>query len=299
MSNNLAVLVTGSSSGFGRLIVDTLAREGHTIFATMRGVEGKNADKAQAIRDFAATENLAIHVLELDVTDDASVNAAVEAAAAEAGTIDVVVNNAGLGNFGVSEAFDIAQSQKLFDVNVFGVQRVTQAALPYMRKQGSGVIFNVSSGLGRFVFPFMGVYNATKWALEAISETLRYEVGPLGVDVVVIEPGAFGTSFGANMIQGVNGAVHGEYGVVAEVFQQFAAGFEQMIGNTPDPQIVADAVLEILNQPQGAREFRRLVGPDMQGLQPINELSEQIQQAILGNMGLGTLLPKSVAAEEA
>ncbi len=287
MSN--VVFITGSSTGFGRLSAFTQARQGDTVFATMRGVEGKNAEAAQALRDQAAAENLNIHVLELDVTDQASIDAAVQAAINQAGRIDVLVNNAGLGTFGITEAFSVEQTHHLFNVNVYGVLRVSQAVLPHMRAQGSGLIFNVSSGLGRMVIPFVGVYNATKWALEGLSESMRYELTALGIDVVVIEPGAFGTSFGGNMIPAAHPEIQEGYGVVAQVMGQFAAGFEEMLGNTPDPQLVPDAIAEIINLPREERPFRRLVGPDVQHLQTLNEMSESFQARMFDGMGLSAL----------
>ena len=188
------ILITGTSSGFGKNASIALAQKGHTVFATMRGVEGKNADQATALREQAQDKGWDLFVLELDVTDDASVTKAVDQAVSKAGGLDVLVNNAGIGNFGIQETFTPEQVQKLFDVNVFGVLRLNRAVLPSMRKAGSGTIIYISSGLGRVLFPFVGPYAATKFAVEALAEAASYELKPLGIHTHIIQPGAYGTS---------------------------------------------------------------------------------------------------------
>jgi NAD(P)-dependent dehydrogenase (short-subunit alcohol dehydrogenase family) len=162
MSTPLSILITGSSSGFGRLTAEALARKGHTVFASMRGVAGKNAAKAEQLRQWARQENVNLHVVELDVTNEASAEAAAAAVVNTAGRIDVLINNAGVGAFGLNERFTAEQLQNLFDVNVFGVHRVNRAVLPTMRRQGSGLLVYITSALGRFMVPNMGTYSASK-----------------------------------------------------------------------------------------------------------------------------------------
>ena len=149
MNSKQVVLITGSSTGFGRLFADTLARNGHTVFATMRDLGGRNAKNASAIRALAEKDSLPIYVLELDVTDDASVERAVDAAIGKAGRIDVAINNAGYVVSGLAEAVTTAQAQRLMDTNFFGPLRVNRAVLPHMRRQRSGVLMHISSGAGR------------------------------------------------------------------------------------------------------------------------------------------------------
>ena len=173
------ILITGASTGFGRDTAETLARAGHTVFASMRDPEAKNRAHADALRG----QN--IEVLELDVTDSQSVDRAVAAVVAKAGRIDVLINNAGVLTAGVSEAFTPEQATALFDVNVIGVHRVTRAVLPHLRRQHDGLIINLSSVLGRVTFPFVGLYGASKFAVEALTDTYRYEVSQLGIDVVL------------------------------------------------------------------------------------------------------------------
>src|SRR5215468_9802897 len=183
------ILITGASSGFGHDTAKTLFRAGHTVYASMRGAEGKNRQAAEALR------KLGINTVELDVSDDASVEAGVKTVLAEAGTIDVLVNNAGIASVGVTEAFTTEQAKAIFDTNVIGLLRVTRAVLPSMRQKRDGLIINIGSILGRVTFPFVGIYGASKFAVEALTESLRYEVSQLGVEVVAVQPSAYPTNF--------------------------------------------------------------------------------------------------------
>ena len=178
------VLITGCSSGIGRAAAEHLAALGHTVVATARRLD--------AIADLAAR---GCRTLALDVTDEASMRAAVEATIAAHGRIDVLVNNAGYSQSGAVESVPVARARAQFETNVFGPLRLTQLVLPGMRQRGSGRIVNVSSMGGRLVFPGGGVYHASKYALEALSDALRYELRPFGVAVVLIEPGLVRTQF--------------------------------------------------------------------------------------------------------
>jgi NAD(P)-dependent dehydrogenase (short-subunit alcohol dehydrogenase family) len=192
------ILVTGSNSGFGRLIVETLARQGYQVFAGMRAVPGKNAPAAEELRALAQRERLALQIVEIDVTDDASVEQAIAAMIGESGRLDVVVNNAGVSYSGPLEAFTLEQIQQQFATNVFSVLRVNRAVLPQMRKQGSGLLLQIGSIAGRLAVPFLGLYGATKFALEGLTESYRYELAPFGIDAAIIEPGTFPTTISAN-----------------------------------------------------------------------------------------------------
>ncbi|MGH1361906.1 MAG: SDR family oxidoreductase [Calditrichia bacterium] len=287
------VLVTGSSNGFGYLIVQSLLSKGHTVYATMRGAAGKNSAKAAELSSFAEGKSGAIHILDMDVTDDASVEQAV-AKAVELGGIDVVVNNAGYGVAGYTEAVTTDQMKHIFDVNVFGVHRVIRAALPGMRAQGSGLFINISSVMGRVVLPFASPYTATKFALEGFSESLRYELAPIGVDVTIIEPGGFGTGFLAAMVAGTDEARLEGYGPLKEIPDQMWGGFEQALASddAPDPQLIADAALELIETPAGQRPLRVVVDPMSGGEGPsaINGLTGEIQTGLMTNFGMADSL---------
>ena len=170
------VLITGASTGFGRDTAERLARRGHQVFATMRDVSGRNAKHRESLEQLASAERLQLRVLELDVTDEESVQRAVSSALEEAGHLDVVINNAGVATLGVSEAYTTEQFQRLFDVNVFGVQRVNRAVLPSMRQRRNGLLIHISSGAGRCAVPGMAAYCASKYALEAIADAYRFEL---------------------------------------------------------------------------------------------------------------------------
>jgi len=251
------VLITGTNSGFGWLTAKSIAALGHKVYATMRDTGGKNADKAKAL---AEVEN--ITVLDVSLSDDTSVKNAIDTIIATDGTIDVLVNNAGIGMFGVAESSTPADVQRMFDVNVIGPWRLIKLALPSMRKQSEGLIINVSSGWGRFSAPFSGVYAASKFALEGLSEALHYEVRPLGVDVAIIQPGAFPTEMSQKVQFGSDSSVVDDYKVIADVPNKMSAAIGQMFETSnPNPQDVADAVINLINLPKGQRPLRTVVDP--------------------------------------
>lgn len=226
MNSPQSIFVTGSSSGIGRSICETLARQGHTVFATMRQVSGKNAAAAQELQALAQQENLALHVIELDTTDDASVASAVEAALGIAGKIDVVVNNAGVMAIGISEAMTVSQVQQMYDVNVVGAFRVNQAVLPHMRQRGSGYLIYVSSTGSLIVFPFMGMYGATKAAFSAMAEALHYELYTLGIDTTILQCGAYATSLPNNVQVGTRDGIADRMACLALLPMRLSEAFQ-------------------------------------------------------------------------
>src|SRR4030088_651695 len=216
MNSKQVVLITGSSTGFGRLFTETLARNGHTVFATMRDPGGHNAKNASEIRTLAEQDSLLIHALELDVTDDASVERAVDAAVAKAGRIDVAITNAGYFLSGLEEAVATEQARRLMDTNFLGPVRVNRAVLPHMRRQRSGVLLHISSGAGRIIAPSMGFYCASKFALEALAEAYSYELAAQGIEPVIVEPGPYDTPVVGNMVRVADEARTDTYGAVKQ-----------------------------------------------------------------------------------
>ncbi len=280
------VFVTGSSSGFGFLIAKSLIEQGYTVIATMRDLAGKNADQAKALK---AAAKGTLHLLELDVTSDESVKKAVEQALKLTGKIDVLVNNAGIGGGGYTEAFSTEQFQQIFDVNVFGIQRVMRALLPAMRKQHSGLIINISSTQGRVVIPFAGAYTASKYALEGLTETYRYELSQAGVDVVSVEPGGFMTGYWSKLIPPADSARATDYpDMTPDGFWKGVVGMLQG-ENAPNPQAVADAVIRLIETPAGQRPLRTVVDPltGGQAHATINQTTDQVQQQLLTAFGMG------------
>jgi NAD(P)-dependent dehydrogenase (short-subunit alcohol dehydrogenase family) len=175
------VLITGCSSGFGKLAAVAFARRGDAVFASMR-----NLDRAQSLRDAASAASVAVDVMQLDVTDRGSVEAAVAAVYKKAGRIDVLVNNAGVGAVAPTEEFEDDETLRVFDTNVFGVLRVTRAVAPIMREQQGGRVINVGSLAGIVASPFRGIYSASKAAVEAITDAMYYELHPFGIHVCVV-----------------------------------------------------------------------------------------------------------------
>jgi NAD(P)-dependent dehydrogenase (short-subunit alcohol dehydrogenase family) len=199
-------------------------------------------------------------VLEADLTDSASVDAAVEAVIAAEARIDVLVNNAGNFTSGIAETFTDEDVDFLFDVHFKGTWRTIKQVLPHMRQQGEGLIINTSSVLGRFSSPFMSFYNAAKFAVEGLSEGLRYELRPLGIDVAIIQPGAFPTEIFGKAGQGSDSSVIAGYGELANIPEQIGVGMGQLFETAkPNAQDVADAVLRLIELPKGQRPLRTVV----------------------------------------
>jgi NAD(P)-dependent dehydrogenase (short-subunit alcohol dehydrogenase family) len=294
MSNIQTVLITGSSSGFGFLISRTLLEKGYVVLATMRDLANRNATRAKELQTFAEGTKGSLQLLELDVTSDASVDAGIMQAVERTGHIDAVVNNAGFGVGGYAEGFTIDQFQKIFAVNVFGVHRVNRAVLPLMRKQGNGLLIHISSVMGRVVIPFAAPYTATKYAVEGLAESYRYELSGTGVDVVIVEPGGFGTGFAANILYPADEERVASYGSLAEMPNQMWGNLIQMLeaDDAPNPQAVADAVLNLIETPAGQRPLRTVVDPLTGGEAPsvVNRTSDQVQQQLLSSFGLADLL---------
>jgi NAD(P)-dependent dehydrogenase (short-subunit alcohol dehydrogenase family) len=283
MNSKQAVLITGSSTGFGRLFTETLARKGHTVFATMRDPGGRNAKNAAEIRTLAEKDSLPIHVLEMDVTEDASVERAVDAVIAKAGRIDVAINNAGYYLSGLEEAVTTEQAQRLMDTNFIGSVRVNRAVLPHMRRQRSGVLMHISSGAGRVVLPSAGFYCASKFALEALAESYSYELASQGIESVILEPGPYETPVFGNMVTAADEARTDTYGAVKQIPAKINAALSSVAGNAQD---VADAVLRIIETPAGEKQLRYLVSPESFGVDQINALSKQVQANLLEAFGV-------------
>jgi NAD(P)-dependent dehydrogenase (short-subunit alcohol dehydrogenase family) len=277
------VLITGASTGFGRLFTETLARKGHTVFATMRDLGGRNAKNASEIRTLAQNESLPIHVLEMDVTDDASVERAIDAAVSKAGRIDVAINNAGYFLTGLEEAVTTEQARRLMDTNFLGPVRVNRAVLPHMRRQRGGVLMHISSAAGRVVVPSTGFYCASKFALEALAEAYSYELAAQGIESVIVQPGAYETPVFGNTVTAADEGRTSTYGAVRELPAKINAALASGAGNA---QEVADAVLRIIETPAGEKQLRYFVSPQKYGVDEINAVSKQVQGSVLEALGI-------------
>ena len=257
------VLITGCSSGFGKLAAIEFAKRGESVFASMRDLA-----KAGALCDAAAAAGVSVEILQLDVTDRASVDAAIANVVQQAGRIDVLVNNAGIGAVGPTEEFDDDEFTRVFDTNVFGILRVTRAVVPHMRAQQSGRIIHVGSLAGIVASPFRGIYSATKAAVEAITDAMYYELHPFGVHVCVIEPGFFETSIGDNRIQMRRDADASPY---ADLFRRYESSSTKAPGGAvrADPQAVADIIVVAATAEQPKRRYP--VGKDAELVAPLHK----------------------------
>ncbi len=286
------ILITGASGGFGKLTTLTLLKDGHQVAATMRNVQTKNKEVATELKAAGA------QIVELDVTDDNSVTKGVNHAIEMLRGIDVVINNAGVGTIGMQEHFTPEDFKQLFDINVFGVQRVNRAVLPHLREKGNGLIIYVSSLLGRFALPFYGPYNASKWAMEAMAENYRVELSGFGIDNCIVEPGGYPTTFMVNLMKPSDNSRTDSYGEFMNAPGQLASGFEQALANNPsqDPQNVADAIAKLINSSAGERPFRTIADNMGMGaaIKPYNDMLEQVTAGIYGNFGMGDMLKLKV-----
>ena len=233
------ILITGASSGIGRDAALKLAGQGHKVYAAARRMD--------KLEELASEKQGNIFPLALDITDEASIGAAVETIIQKEGRIDVLVNNAGFGYFGPIETVPIEEARKQLDVNIFGLASLTRKVLPYMRQNSGGRIINISSIAGRMTVPFGGWYNISKYAVEAFSDALRMEVKPYGIKVSIIEPGGIKTAWGGIA------ADHLEESAAGSVYEERAGRFARIIrkgygGNLLSPASrIANAISRATN----------------------------------------------------
>ena len=232
-------LVTGCSSGIGLETAVALAREGHFTFATMR-----NLKKAETLEKIVKDENLPISILELDVDNKESMDNAIEKIIKQKGRIDTLVNNAGWGMWGTVEDVSIDEFKEQFETNFFSIVRMIQKIAPIMRKQKSGSIVNVSSVAGRIGFPVSPAYISSKFALEGLSECLRFELSPFGINVITIEPGVIKTNFFDSMKMAKRSDSNSVYN---DITSKVISGVKMMAEMGTEPKEVANAILKSIN----------------------------------------------------
>lgn len=290
------VVITGASSGFGNLTARALARAGHTVYAGMRATTGRNRRAVEELADLAAAEGLALRGLEMDVQDQASVDAAIEAIVSEQGRLDVVVHNAGHMVLGPTEAFTPEQVAELYDVNVVATQRVNRAALPVLRAQGSGHLVWVASSSTRGGHPpFLAPYFAAKAGMDALAESYAAELVRFGIDTTIVVPGAYpsGTQHFAHAGAPADveraAAYDERYGELRDAMAPALAGIFPE-GRTVDE--VADAVVGAVGRPAGERPFRVHVDPSRDGSELVSAVYDRIRAEFYRRIGIGELLPE-------
>ncbi|GGD30360.1 SDR family oxidoreductase [Flavobacterium orientale] len=273
------ILITGCSSGFGFEAAKYLAEKGHHVYATMRNAAGSNASAAVALQHFATTHKAKIDVIDLDVTSDESVSVAMT----RIPTVDVLINNAGRGFGGPVEAFSAAECLAQLDLNIVGTIRMAKAVLPGMRAQKSGLIIQLSSIAGRLAVPGFGIYHASKWGVEGLSEAMRYELAPLGIDVAVVEPGPFSTNFFPSLITAKDDEIAKAYEHVGAFSAEFGTKTQAAFADEQaptDPMIVVQLFEALINAPAGSRPLRNVAGLDF-GTRHINDAVEPLRKGVL------------------
>jgi NAD(P)-dependent dehydrogenase (short-subunit alcohol dehydrogenase family) len=292
---NQVIVITGASSGFGALTARALARAGHIVYASMRETKGRNAPQVAEAAAFAAEHQVDLRTVELDVAEQASVEAAIATIVAEAGRLDVVIHNAGHMSFGPAEAFTPEQFAQLFDVNVLSTQRVNRAALPVLRQQGKGLVLWVSSSSARGgTPPYLSPYFAAKAAMDSLAVSYASELTRWGIETSIMVPGAFtkGTNHFAHSGKPADAAVAAEYddGPYAGVTAMALEGLAALEPADADAGKVAEAIVAVVGLDHGTRPFRTHVDPSEDGCEIVNGVADRVRAELFRRIGLEDLL---------
>ncbi|MYM71315.1 SDR family NAD(P)-dependent oxidoreductase [Duganella sp. FT134W] len=296
------VLVTGAGTGIGHLSVKALALAGHTVYASMRDIGGRNAAKVRELRDWAFAHGADVRAVELDVLSQASADAAVQTIVAERGRLDVVVHNAGHLVIGPTEAFTPEEISKVFDTNFLGAQRVNKAVLPVLRGQQQGLVLWVSSTTTRGGFPpFLGPYAAAKAAMDSMAVTMAYELARFNIETAIVVPGAFtaGTDHFANAGHPADAATSAAYDARYQgLMDQVGARLSALMPPEADPAAVAADIARIVGLPHGTRPFRSITDFVDDGATAVTEVAERVRAEFAGRIGIADLLhPSSVVLD--
>lgn len=293
------ILVTGASSGFGLMTARALARAGHVVYATMRETAGRNAPRVAEVADWARSEGLDLRTAELDVQSEDSAEGAIARILNEAGRPDVIVHNAGHMVFGPAEAFTPGQYSQQYDVNVLGAQRVNRAALPFLRRQGQGLMLWVGSSSTRGgTPPFLAPYFAAKAAMDALAVSYAAELALWGIETTIMVPGAFtrGTNHFAHAGSPADKDRAAEYeqGPYAGIADKALKGLAAQEPVDADPAEVAREIVRVVNLPFGGRPFRVHVDPSQDGAEIVNGVADRMRREIYRSIGLEDLLRPAV-----
>ena len=289
------IVVTGASSGFGRLAANGLAEAGHTVYASMRETAARNAPQAADVKAYARAKGADLRTIELDVGSQSSVDAAIRAIITEHGRLDVVVHNAGHMVFGPAEAFTPEQFAELYDVNVLSTQRVNRAALPQMRTQRGGLLVWVSSSSSAGgTPPYLSPYFAAKAAMNSLAVQYAREVARWGIETSIIVPGAFtkGTNHFAHSGRPADTARAAEYesGPTRGLGEQIQTAFAAIVPPDADVSAVAEAMVRVVNAPFGKRPFRVHIDPSQDGAEVAFAVMDRVRAEMLRRVGLADLL---------
>jgi NAD(P)-dependent dehydrogenase (short-subunit alcohol dehydrogenase family) len=296
VSDAEVIVITGASSGFGSLAARALARAGHTVYAGMRASTGRNAPAMTELADLAEAEKIDVRGIELDVQDQASVDAAVAAITGEQGRIDVVVHNAGHMVLGPAEAFTPEQLAELYDVNVLSTQRVNRAVLPVLRSQGHGLLVWVGSSSSRGGHPpFLAPYFAAKAGMDALAESYAAELIKFGIDTVIVVPGAYtsGTNHFAHAGQPADTGRATAYDVhYGELREGMARSLTEIFPAGHGAEEVADEIVRVVDLPAGQRPSRTHIDPSHDGSEVVSVVYDRIRAEFYRRIGIAELLPE-------
>src|SRR6266436_548452 len=289
------IIITGASSGFGRLSANALAKAGHTVYASMRDTLGRNAPQVEAAAKFAKENNVDLRTIELDVASQFSADGAIQKIVSDNGHIDVVIHNAGHMVFGPAEAFTPEQLEELYDVNVLSTQRVNRAALPQLRKQRNGLVVWVSSSsCAGGTPPYLAPYFAAKAGMDALAVIYARETTRWGIETSIIVPGAFtgGTNHFAHSGRPADGARVAEYeaGPYARFGAQIQEAFARIVPPDANASAVADAIVNVVNTPFGKRPFRVHIDPTEDGADVAFAVIDRVRNEMLHRIGFSDLL---------
>jgi NAD(P)-dependent dehydrogenase (short-subunit alcohol dehydrogenase family) len=297
------IVITGASSGFGALTARALAKEGHTVYASMRETKGRNAPQVKELEEYAANHSVDLRAVELDVSSQESCNIAIQGIIAKNGRLDVVIHNAGHMVFGPAEAFTPEQLAELYDVNVLSTQRVNRAALPQLRKQRRGLVIWVSSSsCAGGTPPYLAPYFAAKAGMDALAVIYARELTRWGIETSIIVPGAFtgGTNHFAHAGSPDDKTRAAEY--EAGPYQGFAddvlKGFSAIVPSDADVEGVAGAIVKVVDTPFGKRPFRVHYDPTQDGAEVVNMVLDRVRAEMLRRIGLSDVLtPRDFPAQ--
>src|SRR5216684_4096672 len=289
------ILITGASSGFGRLTAEALAKAGHTVYASMRETAGGNAPEVAKIAAFSKENGVDLRTVELDVLSQDSVDAAVSKVIGESGRIDVLIHNAGHMVFGPAEAFTPEQLAQLYDVNVLSTQRVNRAVLPHLRRQKQGLVVWVSSSSSAGgTPPYLAPYFAAKAGMDAMAVVYARELSRWGIETSIIVPGAFtgGTNHFAHSGRPADTQRVAEYdnGPYKSFADDVMKGFASIVPPDADAAAVGEAIVKIVDAPFGKRPFRVHVDPTQDGAEVVNMVSDRVRAELLRRIGLVDVL---------
>jgi NAD(P)-dependent dehydrogenase (short-subunit alcohol dehydrogenase family) len=295
------IIITGASSGFGRLSANALAKAGHMVYASMRGTTGRNAAQVADVEKYARDNRVDLRAIELDVGSQESADAAIAKVVAEQGRLDVVIHNAGHMVFGPAEAFTPEQLAELYDINVLSTQRVNRAALPQLRKQGKGLLVWVSSSSSAGgTPPYLAPYFAAKAGMDAMAVVYARELTRWGIETSIIVPGAFtgGTNHFAHSGSPADQARVAEYeaGPYAGIGEQIRNAFAAIVPPEADASSVADAIVRVVDTPFGKRPFRVHIDPTEDGADVAFAVVDRVRNEMLHRVGFSDLLKPRVNA---